>query len=403
MVGRSSGRRGCSTPDATSAPVAAMDRRAPAAFDGVRPPASVTGSSRATCAARVSAARTPVPPGCGPPAVSSSRRVAPAARWARPWDTISPAWGPSAVASAGRWRTFQTSRAAPATRSGDSEPLSWTASGSTAEMMAASSSSVASTVIATMRGPVAKGAAARTRRARSAPSASDRARGVPGTKLRPTASAPARTAARAPSGSVTPQIFTNGRRATLAGSSGGRPAATNDRTVAAGSAERTKASPTRAASKPWARQRPIWRVSRTPDSATTSRSSGTSSRSREAISGSTTSVRRSRLFSPTIRAPLATAASTSPASWASTSGSRPISRASSTRRASASGSCRLASRRTRSAPAARSIGSWIASTTNSFARTGTLTAARTARRSATEPPNQCGSHRTEITLAPPAS
>ena len=31
------------------------------------------------------------------------------------------------------------------------------------------------------------------------------------------------------------------------------------------------------------------------------------------------------------------------------------------------------------------------------------TAARTARRSSTEPPNQCGSHRTEMTAAPPAS
>ena len=31
------------------------------------------------------------------------------------------------------------------------------------------------------------------------------------------------------------------------------------------------------------------------------------------------------------------------------------------------------------------------------------TAARTARRSSTEPPNQCGSHSTEIAAAPPAS
>ena len=43
------------------------------------------------------------------------------------------------------------------------------------------------------------------------------------------------------------------------------------------------------------------------------------------------------------------------------------------------------------------------STTNSLARTGTVTAARTARRSSTEPPNQCGSHSTEIAAAPPAS
>ena len=48
-------------------------------------------------------------------------------------------------------------------------------------------------------------------------------------------------------------------------------------------------------------------------------------------------------------------------------------------------------------------GSWTSSTTNSLARTGTATAARTARRSSIEPPNQCGSHRTEIAAAPPAS
>ena len=34
---------------------------------------------------------------------------------------------------------------------------------------------------------------------------------------------------------------------------------------------------------------------------------------------------------------------------------------------------------------------------------GSATAARTARRSSTDPPNQCGSHRTEIAAAPPAS
>ena len=56
-----------------------------------------------------------------------------------------------------------------------------------------------------------------------------------------------------------------------------------------------------------------------------------------------------------------------------------------------------------SAPAARRTGSWRSSTTNSLARTGTVTASRTAVRSATEPPNQRGSQRTEMALAPPAS
>ena len=73
-----------------------------------------------------------------------------------------------------------------------------------------------------------------------------------------------------------------------------------------------------------------------------------------------------------------------------------------TRRARRRAGWRTASSRTRSAPAARRTGSWRSSTTNSLARTGTLTAARTARRSSSEPPNQCGSHRTEIAAAPPA-
>ena len=122
---------------------------------------------------------------------------------------------------------------------------------------------------------------------------------------------------------MTPQILTNGRRATLAGSSGAAPAATNARAAAAGSPARTSASPTSAPSNPSARQRATVRGSRTPDSAMTSRSSGTSSRSRPARSTSTSSVRRSRLLSPISRAPLASARSSSRASWTSTSGSRP--------------------------------------------------------------------------------
>ena len=96
------------------------------------------------------------------------------------------------------------------------------------------------------------------------------------------ASAPARIAASTPSASVTPQILTKGRRATFAGSSGARPALTNEATAATGSAERMSASPTSAASNPRARQRATTDGSRTPDSAMTSRSSGTSARSRSA-------------------------------------------------------------------------------------------------------------------------
>ena len=68
-----------------------------------------------------------------------------------------------------------------------------------------------SAVTMTMRGLAAPAAAeARARRASAVPSSIDSSRGVPGAKLSPMASAPARTAARIPASSVTPQIFTNG-------------------------------------------------------------------------------------------------------------------------------------------------------------------------------------------------
>ena len=101
--------------------------------------------------------------------------------------------------------------------------------------------------------------------------------------------------------------------------------------------------------------------------------------------------------------PESSARSSSRGSWTSTSGSIPSSRVAATSRARRRAGWRTARSRTRSAPAARRTGSWRASTTNSLARTGMPTAARTARRSSTDPPNQCGSHRTEIAVAPPAS
>ena len=217
------------------------------------------------------------------------------------------------------------------------------------------------------------------------------------------ASAPARTAARSPASSVMPQILTIGSRAAAARSRGWVPAPTYVRAAAAGSAERISASPTSAASKPVARQRATVAGSRTPDSAIASRSPGTRSRSRTARSGSTSSVRRSRLLIPISRAPLARAASISRASCASTSGSRPRSRACATSLARRFAGWSTARRSTRSAPAARRRSSCRGSTMNSLARTGTETAARTARRSSMDPPNQWGSHRTEIAAAPPAA
>ena len=149
---------------------------------------------------------------------------------------------------------------------------------------------------------------------------------------------------------------------------GPRPAATKARAAAAGSAERMSASPTSAASMPVARQRD-GRGSRTPDSPTTSRSSGTSGRSRTARSGSTVSVRRSRLLRPISRASVASAASSSRSSCASTSGSRPSSRAAppAARGEPADGAPPGAGPGRRRQPEG---GSWRGSTTNSLARTG---------------------------------
>ena len=253
------------------------------------------------------------------------------------------------------------------------------------------------------RGSRSAGASARATRRSSTASSSASARGVPGTRLSPIASAPARTAARTPSASVTPQIFTNGRRATLAGSSGGRPAATNDATAAAG--RRSGPAPRRRAR----------RRTRAPASARRSRRRGRrtrrrradrpgrATRRRTARSMSTSSVRRSRLFRPMSRASVASAASSSRLvvgldERLEPDLERPLDEP---RQALRRVEHRQQQHEVRAGRAR--CGSWIASTTNSLARTGIATAARTARRSSTEPPNQCGSHRTEIAAAPPAS
>ena len=137
-----------------------------------------------------------------------------------------------------------TGRPTAATADGGSSPLSWTSSGSTAAIDPGQLGR------RQVRGDHddprpgrSPGADARARRASSTPSSIDSARGVPGAKLSPIASAPARIAARIPAASVTPQIFTPGSRASPAGSAGYRPAATNARAAAAGSAARISASP----------------------------------------------------------------------------------------------------------------------------------------------------------------
>ena len=151
-------------------------------FAGSRPPARITGTSRATAAASGAADRVPVPPGCGPPAVSSRIRSAPGGE-----DTS----GRSATASAasrrrrrsparpaGRWSTFQTGRPSAATSVRRLVAGELDASGSTAATISASRASPASAVTATIRGAGAAGARSPGRvAARSAASSSvERAR-----------------------------------------------------------------------------------------------------------------------------------------------------------------------------------------------------------------------------------
>ncbi len=95
-----------------------------------------------------------------------------------------------------------------------------------------------------------------------------------------------------------------------------------------------------------------------PDSATMTRSSGTSGRRRLARSRSMVNVFRSRLLTPMIAAPSATARRTSDSSWASTRASRPKSVAA-CRSAAMSPSASAATMiRMASAPAARASATW---------------------------------------------
>ena len=252
MVGRWPGSRGASTPEATSTPTAAIDRSASATFVGASPPARVTGSSRATAAARAATARWPVPPGCGPPAVSSSRRADALRRDGRgraSTMTRAAAVGSDGV-STGRWSTFHTGR--PTGGCGADGFVAVELDGVRVDVARRCPPRTPAGVGGDRDEPGRDPAGTRRARPRPASAASStvRPRGVPGTRLRPIASAPRVAAAMALPASPTPQILTKGRRATFAGSSGGAPAATNARTVALGSVERTSASPTRAPSKP---------------------------------------------------------------------------------------------------------------------------------------------------------
>ena len=358
LRGRCPATRGPSTPDATSTPTAGMARSAPATLAGSRPPARMTGTSRATAAASRVDARRPCRPDAGRRRCRGGARSAPAARYARPRD-VEPRPRP------------RSRRPGSAARGGGAPSRSGreTVANDGDRFVAAELDDVGvdgvrrpfelvgrrSTVIATIAGAAVRRGSSRASRASAAASSSVSARGVPATTLSPIASAPARIAASTPASSVMPQIFTVRRRATSAGSSGG----------GAGSDERADARPpgSRRPHERLADERAI-EAERAP----TRRDRGVAdarlgdheavvgdgSRSRPARSASTSSVRRSRLLRPMTGRPSRARARARARRGPPPAARGRASNAASTSRPSRFAGWRTASRRTRSAPAARS-------------------------------------------------
>ena len=118
---------------------------------------------------------------------------------------------------------------------------------------------------------------------------------------------------------------------------------------------------------------------------------------------STSSVWRSRAFTPMISPSVSSTRSRSRSECVSRSGSIPSARVAVSIRSSSPSSRQAAISKTQSAPAARDSTSWSGSIRKSFRSTGMPAVARTSRRSARDPPKCRGSVRTEIAAAPPAS
>ena len=190
------------------------------------PPARVIGTSRATAATTCGSARRPVPPGCGhagrvehdPRRRRRSRCVRGAADAGAPPRSgpLRPVVGVRARAAA--WSIFQAGRcqAARSRARRLGRPLQLDRVGTRrrrqrVEVVRGAIGGDRGRPSARSRQARSRGRGARGRPPRRASSA----RGVPGTRFRPMASAPARTAAWMPASSVMPQIFTNGARAAV--------------------------------------------------------------------------------------------------------------------------------------------------------------------------------------------
>src|SRR4029079_1658249 len=174
-------------------------------------------------------------------------------------------------------------------------------------------------------------------------------------------------------------------------------------TAAPGSSARINDSPTRMADAPARMAASTSSRSRIPLSSTATRPAPMRERRPSAAGTSTSSDSRSLAFTPTTSASVASARSRSPSLWVSTNGSIPTPRATPSIQASCSSGRHDAIRSTVSAPAALASRTWSGCTRKSLRSTGCWTAARTARRSSSEPPKWRGSVRTEMTAAPPRS
>ena len=123
-------------------------------------------------------------------------------------------------------------------------------------------------------------------------------------------------------------------------------------------------------------------------------------RSARRSTGSTSRVCRLRAFTPITVAPASSARSASSSVCTSTSAVMPSDSTRSSSESSTFCSSAATISSTRSAPCARASCTWYGLTMKSLRSTGTSTAARTASRSASEPPNRRSSVSTLITRAP---